>query len=206
MARSKSSKKSPPDVFKKLSRRYPTPEKVQKFLKTFKYNKEKSGETVQSAAKVLRTKKMHCLEAVALSAAILEHQGYPPLLLSLDSIDHLCHAIFVFKTKTGWGAVAKSREIGLHGRAPKFRSVRDLALSYYDPFVDKTGKLTAYALLNLNDCNADWRFSPKNLWALEQFVVTAKHKKIKSSKKRYQALHRKFLESGGTPKSGKHWW
>ncbi len=194
------------DLFKKLARRYSTPEKVQKFLKTLTYNSEKKGESVQSAAKVLHTQKAHCLEATILSAAILEHQGYPPLLLSLDSIDHLCHAVFVFKAKTGWGAVAKSREIGLHGRAPKFRTIRDLVWSYYDPFVDKTGKLTAYALLDLRKSDTDWRFSPRNLWKLEQFVVTAKHQKLKSSPKRYQALFKKFTETGSTPKSGLHWW
>lgn len=193
-------------IFKNLARRYRRPEEVQKFLKTLNYNREKTGETVQSAAQVLRTKKAHCLEAAILSAAILEHQDYPPLLLSLDSIDHLCHAVFVFKTNTGWGAVAKSREIGLHGRAPKFRSIRDLVWSYYDPFVDQTGKLTAYALLDLNDSDTDWRFSKRNLWKLEQFVVTAKHTRIKSSRERYLELFRQYHESGGTPKSGRHWW
>lgn len=193
-------------IFKELSRRYSSPEKVQAFLKSLTYNREKNGETVQSAYQVLRSKKAHCLEATILSAAILEHQGYPPLLLSLDSIDHLCHAVFVFKEKTGWGAVAKSREIGLHGREPRFRSIRDLVWSYYDPFVDKTGKLTAYALLDLNSSNTDWRFSPRNLWKLEQYVVTAKHIKLKSSKERYLKLFREYNESGGTPKSGRHWW
>jgi hypothetical protein len=194
------------DIFRKLARRYRTPEAVQFFLKSLTYNKEKNGETVQSAAKVLQTKKAHCLEASILSAAILEHQGYPPLILSLDSIDHLCHAVFVFKTKTGWGAVAKSREIGLHGRAPRFRSLRDLVWSYYDPFIDKTGKITAYTLLNLNDSETDWRFSKQNLWKLEKFVVYAKHTKLKSSQKRYLTAYHQYIKTGATPKNGKHWW
>ena len=193
-------------MFKTLARRYPTPEKVQKFLKTLTYNKEKRGESVQSAATVLRTKKAHCLEASVLTAAILENKGYPPLILSLDSKDHLCHAVFVFKTKTGWGSVAKSRDAGLHGRAPKFRTIRDLVWSYYDPFVDKTGMITAYALLNLDDSDTDWRSSDRNLWKLEQFVVKAKHTKLSSSKKRYRSLLKKYEKTGIPPQSGKHWW
>ncbi len=198
--------KSTSDIFKKLARRYSTPTQVQKLLKTFDYNKELDGETVKSALTGFQTKKIHCLEASILSAAILEQHGYPPLILSLDSMDHLCHAVFVFKSKTGWGAIAKSRETGLHGRAPKFRSIRDLVWSYYDPFIDKTGKITAFALLNLNESDSDWRFAKKNLWKLEQFVVTAKHTKLVSSKKRYQKSYKRYLKTGTTPQSGKNWW
>jgi hypothetical protein len=194
------------NVFKILSRQYPNPKKVQGFLKTLTYNKEVECESVQSATTTLKTKTAHCLEATILTAAILEQKGYPPLLLSLDSVDHLCHAIFVFKTKTGWGAVAKSREPGLHGREPRFRSIRDLVWSYFDSFVDKTGRITGYALLNLNDSNTDWRFSDKNLWKLEQFVVNAKHTKLKSSKARYLKAFHQYNKTGGTPRSGKFWW
>ena len=192
--------------FKDLARRYSTPKKVQALLKSLPYNSEKKIETVRSATETLHKKSAHCLEASLLSAAILEQQGYPPLILSLDSEDNLCHAVFVFKTKTGWGAVAKSREIGLHGREPRFKSIRDLVWSYYDPFVDKTGKITGYALLNLDDSQTNWRFSKRNLWKLEKFVVNAKHTKLKSSKKRYLTIFKKYHETGGTPKSGLHWW
>ena len=191
--------------FEVLSKSYATPEKVQKLLKTFAYNDEKLAESVQSAEEVLRTKKAHCLEASLLAAAILEHQGYPPLLLSLDSSDHLCHAVFVFKSKTGWGSVAKSRFPGLYGRAPIFRTIRDLVWSYYEPFIDKTGKITGYALLNLDDSETDWRSSRRNLWKLEQFVVNAKHTKLRSSLKRHQSILKKYLKNG-TPQSGKNWW
>ena len=194
------------NIFKTLSRQYSNPKKIQGFLKTFTYNKEVEYETVQSAITTLHSKTVHCLEATILTAAILEHKGFPPLLLSLDSVDHLCHAIFVFKTKTGWGAVAKSREPGLHGREPRFRSIRDLVSSYFEPFVDKTGRITGFALLNLNDSDTDWRFSKRNLWKLEQFVVTAKHTKFKSSKSRFLNAFKKYNETGGTPRSGKYWW
>ena len=194
------------ELFKSLAHRYSHPEKVQKFLKTLTYNKEKRAETVRSAAVTYHKKNAHCLEASLLSAAILEQQGYPPLIVSLDSIDHLGHAMFVFKTKTGWGSVTKSREIGLHGREPRFRSIRDLVWSYYDPFIDQTGKIAGYTLLSLDDSDTDWRFSQRNLWKLEQFVVYAKHKKLKSSNLRYQSVFRKYQEMGTTTKSGLHWW
>lgn len=191
---------------KKLSQKLKSPKAVQAYLKTLIYNREETEETVWSASVANDKKMAHCLEASLLSAAILEHHGYPPLILSLDSKDHLCHAVFVFKTKTGWGAVGKSREIGLHGRAPKFKSIRALVWSYFDPFVDQTGRITGFALLNLDESGTNWRFSEKNLWKLEGFVVNSKHTKLRSSNERFKKVHREYLKRGHTPKKGKHWW
>jgi hypothetical protein len=193
------------DFFQELSRNYSTPKKVQAFLRHFKYNHEKKGETAHSARRSFALKKAHCLEACLLAAAILEKRGYPPLVLSLDSSDHICHALFVFRSKTGWGAIGRSRLEGLHGRAPKYRSIRELALSYSDPFVDATGSLIGYTLLNLNDSKTDWRFSKRNLWKLEQFIVTAKHVKLKMSKSRFLKLRTRFLTQGEL-RTGKNWW
>jgi len=192
-------------LFEKLAEKYPTPEKVQHYLYGLKYNREKDGETQRSALSAYRKKTVHCLEATLIAAAILEHKGYPPLILYLDSQDDLGHVIFVFKAKTGWGSVARSRDFGLHGRKPYFRSIRDLALSYYDPYIDKTGMVVGYKLLNLNESGTDWRFSARNLWKLEQYIVTAKHIKVKSSKQRYRRLHARYLAKGEL-RSGKHWW
>jgi len=195
-----------PSVFKTLAKRYTTPVQVQKFLKTLDYNREKNGETVQSAERALRTKKAHCLEASVLAAAILEESGYPPLVLSIESPDLLCHAIFVFKTKTGWGAVAKSRYPGLQGRAPKFKTLRHLVMSYYDPFVHReTAKIIGYKLVNLNESDTDWRFSKRNLWKLEQFVVGSKHTPLPSSKKRHREAYQRLV-THGIQQQGKHWW
>jgi hypothetical protein len=193
-------------IFKSLSRRYSTPQKVQKFLKTLDYNREKTGETVQSAQTILRTQKAHCLEASVLTAAILEEAGYPPLVLSIESKDLLCHAVFVFKTKTGWGAVAKSRFPGLHGRAPKFKNLKALVMSYYEPFVHReTAKIVGYSLVNLNDSGTDWRFSKRNLWKLEQFVVNSTHTPLPTSDRLQQKHYRRLVDHGILQK-GKHWW
>ena len=91
----------------------------------------------------------HCLEAALSAAVILEQHGYPPLVLSFESIDRLDHVIFVYRTATGWGSVARSRDPGLHGRRPVFATPRDLALSYVDPYVDYTGRVTGYAVVDL---------------------------------------------------------
>ena len=64
------------------------------------------------------------------AATILEHHGYPPLLMDLESKDQLDHVLFLFRRRGRFGAVARSRDPGLHGRKPVFRSVRALVTSY----------------------------------------------------------------------------
>ena len=195
--------------FRELSRRLRTPEGVQRFLRErFSYNFEESGETLRSAAGTLRARRAHCLEASLVAAAVLEHRGYPPLVLSLESADDLDHVVFVFLEKTGWGAIGRSREPGLHGRQPVFRSIRDLALSYFDPFVDRTGALIGYGMAALDDSGSDWRFSPRNVWRVERFLIEVRHQRLKKTpryQERCRRLHELYLERGPI-QSGQHWW
>ena len=81
--------------------------------------------------------------------------------MSLESQDWLDHVIFVYRHKTGWGSVARSRDPGLHGRKPRFRSPRALARSYYDGYVDNTGRLKGFGVANLADAlpGYDWRLT-----------------------------------------------
>ena len=85
---------------------------------------------------------------------ILEQHGYPPLVLSFESIDELDHVLFVYRQRGRWGSVARSRDPGLHGRKPVFRTPATLALSYVDPYVDFSGRVTGYAVVDLRDARA----------------------------------------------------
>jgi len=144
---------------------------------------------MRSFRSLLRKGKAHCLEAAVGAAVILEQHGYPPLLLDLESVDLLDHVIFVFKESGGWGSVARSRDIGLHGRKPVYRSLRDLAWSYFDPYVDFSGRLKAYGLTSLYDLgDYDWRFSSRNMTKIESHLRSLPHKPLRSSNARYQTL------------------
>src|SRR6476469_3772421 len=111
---------------RRLVRRLRTPDAVQRWLNRLPYNTEPppGRATLRSLRGVIRHGTAHCLEAALAAAAILEQHGYPPLVLSFESIDELDHVIFVYKTRTGWGSVARSRDPGLHGRRPVFTSPR----------------------------------------------------------------------------------
>src|SRR5213083_612480 len=123
----------------KLIRRLNSPAKVQRWLSSLPYNWEREGGTMRSFREVVKLNEAHCLEAAVAAAVILEQHGYPPLLLDLASKDLLDHVIFVFKQDGLWGSIGRSRDIGLHGRRPLFRSLRDLAWSYFDTYVDLSG-------------------------------------------------------------------
>jgi hypothetical protein len=136
------------------------------------------------------------------AAVILEQHGYPPLLMSLESQDKLDHVVFVFRHQGLWGAVARSRDLGLHGRLPVFRSLRALAWSYFDTYVDHTGRITGYGLGDLRELgNYDWRFSEKNVWKVERYLQEIPHRPIEASNARYERLLARYKEfRGANPK------
>lgn len=166
-----------------------TPQSVQRMLTGMKYNREHGGATLRCFREVLRRGEAHCLEAALTAAVILEQHGYPPLLLSLESQDKLDHVILVFRHRGRWGSVARSRDVGLHGRHPVFRSLRHLAYSYFEPYVDRTARITGYGLSSLYELgDYDWRFSPRNVWKVERHLQELPHKPLPSSERRYRQL------------------
>jgi hypothetical protein len=173
-----------------------SPLAVQQWLNALPYNTEKGGETLRSFRGVIRTGTAHCLEAALSAAVIMEQHGYPPLVLSFESIDLLDHVIFVYRTSTGWGSVARSRDPGLHGRKPLFATPRALALSYVDPYVDLTGRVTGYALVDLRTTLADydWRLSERNVWKVERMLLDYPHRSIRSSDRHIDRLRRRYVK------------
>ena len=172
-----------------------TPAAVQDWLNDLPYNQEKRGETLRSFRGVVRTGTAHCLEAALSAAVILEQHRYPPLVLSFESIDLLDHVIFVYRTAGGWGSVARSRDPGLHGRKPVFATPRALALSYVDPYIDFTGRITGYTVADLRQLgNYDWRLSPGNVWKVERMLLQLPHRPIRSSDARIDRLRKRYRE------------
>jgi hypothetical protein len=170
-----------------------SPLAVQRWLNELPYNQEKGGETLRSFRGVVRTGTAHCLEAALSAATILEQHRFPPLVLSFESIDLLDHVIFVYRSPAGWGSVARSRDPGLHGRKPVFATPRALALSYFDPYIDFTGCIKGYAVVDLRVLGTyDWRLSEKNVWKVEQLLLDWPHRRITYSRPRVDRLRRRY--------------
>jgi hypothetical protein len=186
-----------PDQFtpaeRRLIRRLRTPIAVQRFLNRLPYNTEPGGDTLRGFRQVARRGTAHCLEAALFAACVLEQHGYPPLLMGLESIDLLDHVIFVYRYRGKWGSVARSRDPGLHGRKPVFRSPRALAESYFDPYIDYTGRVKGYSVTHMRVMGwYDWRFSRRNVWAVERMLLDVPHRKIRRSLKRVRREREKY--------------
>jgi hypothetical protein len=181
---------------RRLVRRLSTPALVQRYLNGLPYNTEPppGGPTLRSFRGVARSGTAHCLESAVTTAVILEQHGYPPLLLSFESIDELDHVLFVYRENGRWGSVARSRDPGLHGRKPLFRTARALALSYVDPYVDFTGRITGYAVADLRVLgDYDWRLSEKNIWKVERMLLELPHRTIRSSDRRIDRMRARYF-------------
>jgi hypothetical protein len=173
----------------------PTPAAVQRHLNALPYNQEPHGRaTLRSFRGVVRHGCAHCLEAALFAAVVLEQHGYPPLVLSFESIDQLDHVLFVYRQRGKWGSIARSRDPGLHGRKPVFATPRALALSYFDPYIDFTGRIKGYAVVDVavEMGNYDWRLADTNVWKVERMLLDYPHRKIASSDRRVDALRARY--------------
>jgi hypothetical protein len=182
---------------RRLVQRLRSPLDVQRYLNALPYNTEPppGRATLRSFRGVVRHHTAHCLEAALASAVILEQHGYPPLVLSFESIDELDHVIFVYRRNGRWGSVARSRDPGLHGRRAMFSSPRALALSYVDPYVDFTGRVVGYAVVDLRVMGKyDWRLSNTNVWKVERMLLEHPHRPIKSSDRRIDRLRHRYVQ------------
>src|SRR5436189_432008 len=187
--------KTTPDPFftareRRLLAKLRTPQTVQRYLNRLPYNEEPGGRaTLRSFRGVVRHGCAHCLEAALFAAVVLEQHGHLPLVLSFESIDHLDHVIFVYRQRGRWGSIARSRDPGLHGRKPVFATPRALALSYFDPYIDFTGRIKGYAVVDLREMGTyDWRLADTNVWKVERMLLDYPHRRIESSDRRVNRL------------------
>jgi hypothetical protein len=206
MRSARASRPGPPDVAftsreRRLIRRLRTPAAVQRWLNGLPYNTEPppGPATLRSFRGVVRTGTAHCLEAALAAAVVLEQHGYPPLVLSFESIDELDHVLFVYRHRGRWGSIGRSRDPGLHGRKPVFRTARALASSYVDPYVDYTGRIIGYGVFDLAELmgDYDWRVSEKNVWKVERALLEAPHRRLHTPDARIDRLrqwYRRYRE------------
>lgn len=168
-------------IFKKLG----SPKKIQDFLQRLKINFEKSGQTCYSPRLVLQKRTAHCMEGAMLAAAVLEFHGAKPLLLDLRSEEHdFDHVVAVFKQFGKFGAISKTNHAVLRYREPVYKTVRELAMSYFHEYFDKKGRKTLREYSRLFDLNyfnkLNWRTSEKNLFEIPNYLDEIKHFKILS--------------------------
>src|SRR5215831_17318145 len=126
-----------------ILRRLSTPQQVQLFVNAIPANHEIGGETSLAVRDVLRQRRAHCIEGALLAACALWIQGAPPLVMHLDCdpCDYP-HVIALFRRHRCWGALSKTNGACLRYRDPIYRSLRELAMSYFHEYFDKRGRKT----------------------------------------------------------------
>jgi hypothetical protein len=157
-----------------------TPERIQRFLDTeIAYNKEPDGDTLRSPRRVLRDKVAHCMEGALLAAAALRVQGFPPLLLDLEAVRDDDHVLAIFKQHGHWGAIAQSNFTGLRFREPVYRTLRELAISYFEHYYNASREKTLrnYSRpVNLSRFDRiGWMTAETDLWLIAEYLTEISH-------------------------------
>ena len=172
----------PPLTKKELSilKKLNTPIKIQNFLDKMPINFEKDGETYMSPRRALRENKVHCFEGALIAALALWVNGEEPLLLDLKAVpSDVDHVVALYKKNGYWGAISKTNHAALRFRDPVYKSVRELAMSYFhEYFVNETGKKTLRSFagpINLKKYAIDWATSEENLDTLVEKIDFQKH-------------------------------
>jgi hypothetical protein len=162
-----------------------TPEKIQRFLDSLTYNKEKHGPTCRSPRRVLRDRTAYCLEGAIFAAAALGVHGFPPLLLDLEAVRDDDHVLAIFRQHGNWGALAKSNYSGLRFREPVYRTLRELTMSYFEFYynLDDEKTLRNYSRpVNLARFDKiDWMTSEQDLWAISDYLFSIPHRPLLSA-------------------------
>ena len=139
--------------------RLSTPHDIQDFVSTLALNVEKNGDTCMSVAQTLKHGYAHCIEGAFVAAAALWMGGSPPLLMDMQAESDHDHVIALFRSHGCWGAISKSNHVWLRWRDPVYRTLRELAMSYFHEYTNKDKKT-----LRTYSASFDLRRFPNEQW------------------------------------------
>ena len=158
-----------------------TPWGIQRALEAMPYHLASSA---WSPRRVLAERTAHCLEGAIFAAVALRVLGFPPLLVDLEAVQDTDHVIAVYRVRGHWGAIAKSNFSGLRFRAPVYRSLRELVMSYFEGYINLRGDRTlrAYSqpvhLARFDRVHPGWMTSPGDLWWIPECLVDVPHRPV----------------------------
>lgn len=137
------------------------------------------ADTAWSPRTVLHEKSAHCLEGSIFAAAALKTLGYPPLLWDLEAENDTDHVIAIYQKNGHWGAIAKSNYTGCRGREPVYKSLRELAMSYFHIYFNMRRERTLRAFskpVNLTRFDSqNWMTTAKPVWFIVEHLLKIPH-------------------------------
>ena len=159
-----------------------TPEKIQRFLDSIAYNKEDRGPTCRSPRRVLRDRTAQCLEGALFAAAALRVHDFPPLVLDMEAVRDDDHVLAIFRQHGHWGAIAKSNYAGLRFREPVYRTLRELAMSYFEHYFNLEAEKTLRTYsrpVNLKRFDRiEWMTAEQDLWPISEYLFAIPHRRL----------------------------
>lgn len=189
---------------RQILRRLKSPAKIQQFLDDeIAYNQEPRGYTCFSPRQVLRKGVAHCMEGALVAAMALRHLGNPPLILDLEAVRDTDHVLAIYRVDGYWGAVAKSDYSGLRSREPVYKTIRELAMSYFEHFYNPSGEKTLRAYsrpVNLTrfDRRIRWMTTLEEVWPIPEYLCEIPHTSIltRDMEKRLARMDKKLYAAG----------
>ena len=152
------------------------PRGVQAFLSAMPYH---LADTAWSPRRVLHERTAHCYEGAMFAAAALRVLGFPPLIFDLEAEHDTDHVIAIYRQHGHWGAVAKSNFTSCRGREPIYRSLRELALSYFNTYCNLRQERTLRRFsqpVNLKRFDhLHWMTSDKPVWIVAEYLLDIPH-------------------------------
>ena len=175
-------------------RRLDTPQKIQAFVYGLKQNFEPGGDTCKPVREVLRSRRAHCIEGAMLAACALWVHGEPPLLLDMRAVRDYDHVVALFRRHGRWGAISKTNGVGLRWRDPVYRTLRELAISYFHEYANRRHHKTLreYSVpFDLRRVDpAVWVNGEKNAWSVADALDGLRHFRL-IEKKHLKAVTRR---------------
>ena len=151
--------------------------RIQRFLDDLDY--DLAGAACRSPRRVLRERTVQCLDGALFAAAALRLQGQRPLIMDLEAVRDDDHVVAVYQQHGHWGAIARSNFSGLRFREPVFRTLRELALSYFESYFNlgREKTLRRYSVpVDLSRFDASqWMTAEGDLWEVGTHLVHIRH-------------------------------
>jgi hypothetical protein len=181
-------------------RRLTPPWRIQRFLDEVDYDVR--GEGCRSPRRVLRERRVQCMDGALFAAAALRLQGRRPLIVDLEGVWDSDHVLAVFREDGCWGAIARSNFSGLRFREPIHRTLRELALSYFEAYFNYRREKTLRRYSRPVDLSRfdsrGWMTAEEDLWYIPEHLVGIRHYRLltPAMERRLGTVDRRMFEAG----------
>ena len=187
---------------RRILRKLATPTRIQEYLDSLKYNTEPKGHTCYSPRMVMRKGVAHCMEGAMLAAVALRLNGHPPLIVDFEAVRDSDHVLAIYRVGGFWGAVGKSDYSGLRSREPVYRTIRELAMSYFEHYFNPRGEKTLRTFsrpVNLRRFDrTGWMTREGCVWEIPNYLCDIPHTRIlrPGMERRIAPMDRRLFAAG----------